>query len=173
MDKPLQMIVATDMGGGIGYQGKLPWPKHAGDFKHFKEVTDGSHVIMGRKTYEEIAEINRQRGKVDGPLLPNRTSHVITSKDIGNNNFQITVENSLYDVLKYVKEDNKPVFIIGGLQLYNEALPLVQVIHATVFKEHYTCDRYLPVKYITRSFNIVEGKEESDLYFIKMQRVVD
>lgn len=171
-DVKLQMIVATDATGGIGFEGKLPWPKSAKDFKHFQETTKGAVVIMGRKTYEEIAQINLQRGKVDGPLLPNRTSIVISSENISSPH-EITVEKSLLSAIQYCIEDEKPVFIIGGLQLYTEALPFVKTIHATVFKEAYQCDRYLPLKYITKNFSIVSGTQEDDLYFVKMDRVLN
>jgi dihydrofolate reductase len=171
-DLDLHMIVATDAGGGIGYEGNLPWPKHAGDFKHFQTVTKGSTVIMGRKTFEEIARINKQRGKIGGPLLPNRNSIVITTKDIENitKEYEFSVEKSLHSAVKYCKEDNTPVFIIGGLQLYTEALPFVNTIHLTLFKEHYKCDRYLPLKYIGQNFKVVEGTQEADLYFVQMKR---
>lgn len=171
-DLNLHMIVASDAGGGIGFEGKLPWPKHAGDFKHFQNVTKDSTVIMGRKTFEEIAQINKQRGKIGGPLLPNRNSIVISRNNNENisKEYDISVEKSLLSAVKYCKEDVKPVFIIGGLQLYTEALPFVNTIHVTVFKEFYQCDRYLPLKYICQNFNIVDGKQEADLYFVQMQR---
>jgi dihydrofolate reductase len=170
-DVHLQMIVAMDEGGGIGYQGMLPWPKNTKDFKFFQEKTKGSIVIMGRKTYEEIAQINQQRGKKDGPLLPNRVSIVISSEEIVSA-YEITVEKSLLSAIQYrIEEDDKPVFIIGGLQLYTEALPFVKTLYVTVFKGTYQCDRYLPIKYLTQNFDIVEGTDEKDLYFLKLNRV--
>lgn len=168
---PIEMIVAMDENGGIGNQGKLPWARNAKDFKHFKEITEGNIVIMGSRTYEEIEEINNARATPCPTLLSNRTCVVLSERNILSKS-QITVEKSLLAAIQlYNVNDGKKVFIIGGLQIYTEALPWISKIHATVFKQEYICDKYLPLKYICRNFNIIEGTQDEELSFITLQRV--
>lgn len=168
---PLKMIVAMDAGGGIGNNGKLPWPKNSADFAHFKEVTKNSVVIMGRTTFEEIEEINNAREHPCPTLLEGRKCVVVSSKEISSKS-EIFVEKSLEFAVKYHFSSEQNIFVIGGLQLYMEALPWVNTIYATVFDEHYTCDKYLPLRYLTRHFNIVDGKMQDGFQFITLNRVI-
>lgn len=166
----LQIVVAMDAAGGIGYEGKLPWPKNAKDFAHFKQLTEGGQVIMGRKTYEEIEEINNSRENPCKTLLSNRECIVLSKENILSQS-NIFVENSLLNAVQYFNNESKGMFVIGGLQLFTEALPWVNTIHATVFSEEYKCDKYLPLNYIMKHFDIVNGSREEGMDFITMQRV--
>ena len=164
------MIVAMDSGGGIGMDGKLPWPPHKKDFARFKELTMGSTVIMGRKTFEEIEAIRHAKDPESDELLPGRDCIVISSKNISTN-LKITVVKSLLDALKYSNENSKSIYIIGGLQLYIESLPYIKTLFLTVFDQYYECDRHLPMKYLARHFDIVEGTQEEGVTFLKCKRV--
>lgn len=130
------MIVAIADNYAIGLKGKIPWHL-SGDLKHFKELTTGHTVIMGRKTFESI-----------GKVLPNRYN-IIISSTINNHDSRLNryalVMNNLSLALDLCKNKDK-VFIIGGSGLYNEALFSASVLHVTrvhVTPEH--ADTFFPV----------------------------
>ncbi len=113
----LSLIVAASENHVIGKGGKIPWHLPA-DLKHFRDLTQGHPVIMGRKTYESI-----------GHPLPNRTNIVITrGKEVKIEG--CTIVHSLEDALRIVS-DSPEVFVIGGGEIYKEALPLADRIYLT------------------------------------------
>ena len=116
--KSIEAIVAIDENGGIGRQGDLLCHLPA-DMKHFKEVTMGHSIIMGRKTFESFPR----------RPLPGRQNIVITR----NPAWQypaVTVASSLDEAIAAAQTPT--VFIIGGAQVYEQALPLVDVLHITL-----------------------------------------
>ena len=115
--KSIQAIVAIDGNGAIGRQGDLLCHLPA-DMKHFKEVTMGHSIVMGRKTFESFPR----------RPLPGRQNIVITR----NADWQypgVTVAHSLEEAIAAAQTDT--VFIIGGAEVYGQALPLVDVLHLT------------------------------------------
>ena len=115
--KSIEAIVAIDENGAIGRQGDLLCHLPA-DMKHFKEVTMGHSIVMGRKTFESFPR----------RPLPGRQNIVIT-RNTGWQYPGVTVAHSLEEAIK-VAETSK-VFIIGGAQVYEQAMPLVNVLHLT------------------------------------------
>ncbi|MCE3296953.1 MAG: dihydrofolate reductase [Crocinitomicaceae bacterium] len=111
----VKLIVAMDASSGIGKNNDLLWHLPA-DMKFFRETTTGHIVVMGRKNYESIPERFRP--------LPNRENAVLTRQA----DFEApgcVVFNSLTACLEhYRNESERIVFIIGGGQIYNEALRL-------------------------------------------------
>ena len=115
----------------IGANGRLPWHLSS-DLKRFKALTMGHHIIMGRKTFESI-----------GRILPGRTSVVITRKP----GFRLEgalVASSLDQALALAASDDE-VFVIGGEQIFREALSLSSRIYATEIASDYDGDVYFPV----------------------------
>ena len=115
--KSIHAIVAVASDWAIGRQGDLLCHLPA-DMKHFKEVTMGNSIVMGRKTFESFPR----------RPLPGRQNIVITR----NADWQytgVTVVHSLEDAIAAAETDT--VFIIGGAQVYEQALPLVDVLHLT------------------------------------------
>nr|AIA18317.1 Dihydrofolate reductase [uncultured bacterium] len=116
----ISLIVAVSQNNVIGKDGKIPWFVR-GEQKRFKELTSGHPVIMGRKTHESI-----------GMELPGRLNVVITS----NPNFpaygKSVVVHSLQQALELeqVKQADE-VFVIGGQQVFDEAMPLADRIYLT------------------------------------------
>ena len=113
----LSIIVAISQNGIIGREMDLPWHISA-DLKRFKSLTMGHHIVMGRKTYESI-----------GRLLPGRTTVIITRQS----DYQIPgaiVVNSIDEAIA-VAADDQETFIVGGSQIYNLALPLVDTLYIT------------------------------------------
>ncbi len=129
--KSIQAIVAIDGNGAIGRQGDLLCHLPA-DMKHFKEVTMGHSIVMGRKTFESFPR----------RPLPGRQNIVITR----NADWQypgVTVAHSVEEAIAAAQTNT--VFIIGGAQVYEQALPLVDVLHLTQIHARWaSADVYFP-----------------------------
>lgn len=114
----IAIIVALDEQNGIGRQGGLLCHLPA-DLKHFKEITSGHCVIMGRKTYESLPK----------GALPNRTNIVLTSGN-AEDYPGCLVARSLEEALTRCKEEEF-VFIIGGGEIYRASLHLADTLYIT------------------------------------------
>lgn len=129
--KSIEAIVAVDENGAIGRQGGLLCHLPA-DMRHFKEVTMGHSIIMGRKTFESFPR----------RPLPGRQNIVITR----NADWQhegVTVAHSLDEAIAAAQTDT--AFIIGGEQIYRQAMPLINVLHLTVIHARWaTADTFFP-----------------------------
>lgn len=124
----ISIIVAVAENGVIGDKNALLW-HITEDLKHFKAVTTGHPVVMGRRTYESL-----------GRPLPNRTNVVITRQEI-----EIpgcTVVHSLEQAVALFPEEE--VFVIGGAQIYAEALPLARRFYLTRVFRAYEGDTRFP-----------------------------
>ncbi len=125
----INIIVATANNGVIGDKNQLLW-HISEDLRHFKSVTMGSPIIMGRKTYESI-----------GRPLPKRTNVVITRQDIEIEG--CVVVHSLDEALSLFTSDEE-VFIIGGAEIYNLAMPLADRFYLTRLEKDYQGDTSFP-----------------------------
>lgn len=163
------IIVAMDEKNGIGKDGKIPWyfPE---DFKHFKEVTKNGHCIMGRKTFEEIAE--KFDYKNTGKFLPGRKSYVISSKDESDENIKFF--KTVKEAVDYIEETSttvvREIFFLGGEKIFEEALSICPWVYITRVKGDYNCDRFFPwEKFQEGSYINIKNKESinhgSDLIF--------
>jgi dihydrofolate reductase len=124
------LVVAMARNRVIGRNNALPWHLPA-DFAHFKKVTMGHPIVMGRRTYESI-----------GKPLPGRENIVVTR----NRDFAApgcTVVGSL-DAAWKAAGDADEVCVIGGTSLFREALPLADVIHLTEVEAEVEGDTYFP-----------------------------
>ena len=111
------LIAAASENNIIGKDNKLIW-RLSDDLKHFKELTKGHFVIMGRKTFESMPK-----------ALPNRTNVIITRKTDYKAENAIVV-NSLEKALKVAENDNQP-FIIGGGEIYKLSMEIADRIELT------------------------------------------
>lgn len=125
----LSIIVATDKQRGIGINNQLPWHLPE-DLAHFKNTTSGHPIIMGRKTYDSI-----------GRPLPKRRNIVISRNSEWNQTGVETV-NSVEQALSGLVEDQ--AFVIGGAQIYQQALPLADQLIVTEIQAEYACDAFFP-----------------------------
>lgn len=124
------MVVAISENNAIGKNNELLWylPK---DLRHFKTITSGHTVIMGRKTYESV-----------GKPLPKRRNIIITR------NTELTVDgaevvHTIEDALELCKSDEE-VFIIGGAEIYKMAMKHTDKIFLTVVHESFEADAFFP-----------------------------
>lgn len=120
----LTIIAAAAENNALGKNNDLVWHL-PDDFKRFKKLTTGHHIIMGRKTFETFPK-----------PLPNRTHIVITRQENYSPEGAIVV-NSLSDALAIAKEDDN-AFIIGGGEIY--ALAMSQATHIELTRVHGTFD---------------------------------
>ena len=111
------LIAAASENNIIGKDNKLIW-RLSDDLKHFKELTKGHFVIMGRKTFESMPK-----------ALPNRTNVIITRKTDYKAENTIVV-NSLEKALKAAENDNQP-FVIGGGEIYKLSMEIADRIELT------------------------------------------
>ena len=126
----LSIIVAISANNAIGKDNQLLWHLPA-DLKHFKEITSGHTIIMGRKTYESI-----------GKPLPNRRNIVITrQEDLTIAGVEIV--HSLADAVTLCEKDLE-LFIIGGAEIYQHALPETNRIYLTTVHKDYDADVFFP-----------------------------
>jgi dihydrofolate reductase len=136
----ISMIVAMAEGRVIGLNGSMPWHLPA-DFAYFKKSTMGCPIIMGRKTYDSI-----------GKPLPGRQNIVLTrSTDLVIEGCDVVT--SLDDALALVSSE-KEVFIIGGQQLYEQALPVANRLYLTHIQASLEGDTCFP-DYSSYSWNQV------------------
>ena len=131
---PLHMIYARARNGVIGNQGQLPWHLPE-DLAHFKRTTLGQPVVMGRVTWESLPEKFRP--------LPGRTNVVVSRQT----SFKATgaqVVSSL-EAAMALFPTNEVVWLIGGAQLYAQALPLASQIVVTEIDADFEGDAFAPM----------------------------
>ena len=126
----ISIIVAVASNGVIGDKNSLLWHIRE-DMVHFRTTTSGHPVIMGRKTYDSI-----------GRPLPKRTNVVIT-RDTNLVIEGCTVVHSLEEAVSMF-DSAEEVFVIGGAQIYAQALPLAERIYLTVVGKEYDGDTSFP-----------------------------
>lgn len=126
----LSAICAMSQNRVIGRQNQLPWRLPA-DLKHFKKITTGHPIILGRKTYESI-----------GRPLPNRCNVVIT-RDADFQAPGCVVVNSIETALLAV-DYCEEAFVIGGALLYQQLLPKVRRLYLTEIYHDFDGDAFFP-----------------------------
>jgi dihydrofolate reductase len=124
----LTIVVAIDSRRGIGVNNTLPW-RLPEDLAHFKRTTTGHPIIMGRKTFDSI-----------GRALPNRRNIVITRNPDWRHD-GVEAVNSLDAALALAGAD---ACIIGGAQIFAEALPRTDRLIVTEIAKTFDCDTFFP-----------------------------
>ncbi|RZJ64868.1 MAG: dihydrofolate reductase [Flavobacterium sp.] len=159
----LGLVVAISENNAIGKDNQLLWHLPA-DLKHFKEITSGHTIIMGRKTYDSI-----------GRPLPNRRNIVITrSTDLQIPNVEVV--NSLDSAISLCEGENE-VFIIGGAEIYKHAIQFTDRIYLTTVHQTYEADVYFPElnknewKEISSEFHPADEKNSVAYTFSTLERI--
>lgn len=128
----VSLIAALDLRDGIGKRGRLPWHLRA-DLKLFKMITMGRHILMGRKTYVSI-----------GRGLPGRTTIILTR----NEKFSAPgclLATSFGAGMRLAQERGETeLFVIGGGEVFKEALPFASQIYLTRVNVDAGCDVFFP-----------------------------
>ncbi len=176
----ISIIAAMDEKRGIGKNNKLPWhiPE---DLLRFKKLTTGHTIIMGRKTYESI-----------GRPLPDRTNIVITrNPSLARSHLaKLEVAHSLEEALRFSFDpstslrvgklriaqgkpfDSEEVFVIGGGQIFAQALPLADKLYLTIVEGDFGADTSFP-DYSQFKKVVFEEKHQSKEYkytFLELEK---
>src|SRR3989344_5111196 len=145
----------------IGKDGKLPWPNISTDMKHFKDLTGRHPVIMGRITFESIIESLKKP-------LPNRQNIMITRKRLSIDG--VMVKHSLEEAIEQGKRlDSEKVFIIGGGEIYKQALELplreqISRLYLTIVEGDFSGDTFFPDYSGFKKIKEEEGEEKGIKY---------
>lgn len=128
----LTLVAAVDRRGGIGRNGGIPW-RLSDDLKHFRALTLGHHVLMGRKTHPTVT------GKLAGRKL------LVLSRDpaFHADDAQVFADfEAALAAAEAAGEDE--LFVIGGAQVFARSLPLARTIHLTRVEVDADCDVFFP-----------------------------
>lgn len=165
---PVRFSILVAMAGNrvIGKNNRLPWHLPA-DLKHFKFLTMGQTIVMGRKTYESI-----------GKPLPGRANVIITRQT----DYEVpgaVVVNTIEDALMVCEDisiGNPENFIIGGEKLYRQALKFCQRMHITEIQRDYDGDVFFPEfdrsewEEVQRDKHFSEKDDNLEYHFVILDR---
>jgi dihydrofolate reductase len=143
--KPFKAIAAMSLNRVIGAGNKIPWHLPE-DFKWFKQMTTGHVIVMGRKTFESI-----------GKPLPNRTTVVLARSVQSIPGVQVMADLAELVAAAPIFE-GKEIFICGGAQIYQQALPLCSDLYLTLVKREVAGDVYFPV--FEKDFELVKEVQD-------------
>jgi dihydrofolate reductase len=158
----ISLIVAMARNHTIGINNTLPW-RCPEDLKHFKALTMGHHIIMGRKTYDSI-----------GRPLPGRTT-VIVTRNIELKIADCLTAHSLPAAIAACAQDGE-IFIVGGAELYAQALPLVDTLYITEIQQDIEGDAHFPAfdktawHEVSREIKSQDTPQALNYHFVKYSR---
>ena len=127
----INIVVAKASNNVIGAKNDLIWHL-PNDLKHFKNITSGHPIIMGRKTFESL-----------GRPLPNRTNIVVT-RDQNWSAENIEIETSLPKAIEAAQKIDQDIYIIGGGNIYKQAMEFADVLYITEVHHEFDGDTYYP-----------------------------
>jgi len=148
----LNIIVASDLNGGIGYNNIIPW-FNKNELNYFRKITSTVNdinkinvVIMGRKTWESLPS----------QILKNRIN-VVISKTL-NKKDNIFVYENIEEAINYYKSLNniENIFIIGGESIYNECINKFKIdkVYLSLIIGKYKCNKFFNIKPILKNYYI-------------------
>ncbi len=143
----IHLIAALGKNRAIGYKNDLLF-KIPDDLKRFKALTTGHPIIMGRKTFESI-----------GRALPNRTNIVITRNSEWKFEGVVTAL-SIDEALEKAASLDNDIFVIGGGEIYSQALPHADVLHLTLIESEQEGDVFFPA-YESEFTKIISQEERN------------
>lgn len=156
-ENKIAIIAAMAANRVIGRNGKIPWDLPE-DREHFKRLTMGHVIIMGRRTYEEISR-----------PLPGRITYVVSST------ITIDEENchtatSLSAAIKHAHKnyEDKKIFLCGGERIYEEGMALAEKIYLTLLEEEIEGDTYFPE--LGEEFCVLETRQYETFTFVTYRR---
>jgi dihydrofolate reductase len=158
----VSIIVATSENHAIGKDNQLLWHL-PGDLKHFKDITSGHTIIMGRRTFDSV-----------GKPLPNRRNIVVTRQAITIPGCEVV--NAIDKALELCRGEAE-VFIGGGAEIYKQAMKLTDRIYLTIVHQHFEADTFFPEidmgewKEVSREYHEPDHKNPIAYSFITLERV--
>jgi len=131
MKPRVSLIAAIGKNREIGKDNQLLW-HISDDLKRFKALTTGHPVIMGRKTFESI-----------GRPLPNRTNIVVT-RNADWVHQEVLVAHTMEEALSLAAEHGSEAFVIGGEEIYKQAIPFADKLYLTLIEDEKEADAFFP-----------------------------
>lgn len=162
MKPDISLVVAMDRNRVIGRDNGLPW-RLPNDLRHFKRLTVGKIVLMGRKTWESL-----------GRPLPDRENWILT-RDADYLASGASVFRSLNDALQIA--DDRELMVIGGSELFAQTLPLARRIHLTEVHSEVAGDTWFPQfdrtawREVAREDHLADEKHAYAYSFVTLERV--
>lgn len=154
--EPLNLMVAYARDRVIGRGGRLPW-HHPEDLRHFRDTTMGHAVIHGRRSYESL-----------GRPLPGRRNIVVTRRP----DYEAPgceVVNDLDAAIAAARASDPEPFVLGGEEIYRQALPLVTRMYLTEIDEAHEGDTFFP-EFDEAEWREVDRRESGPLVFRTLER---
>ena len=146
----IKAIMAVDEKGGISKGSSMPWPKNSTDLIWFKKNTLNNIVIMGRKTWED-------------PFMPtplkSRINVLITRKEkILFPGADYYISENINDEILYInkKYKNKNIFIIGGSEIINLTLSIIEEFYLTRIYGNYKCEKFINIPLIESNMKMIK-----------------
>lgn len=159
----IAIVVAVAENNVIGKDNQLIWHLPS-DLKHFKNITMGHPMLMGRKTYESI-----------GKPLPGRTTIIITRQPDFNAEGCIVV-NSIQEAISEAKQLDEQAYLIGGAEIYRQALDVTDTIYLTRIYHSFEGDTFFPEikedewQKVSEEHHEPDEKNRYPYSFIKLER---
>ena len=153
----IRAILACDQEWGIGKDGGLPWPNNSADLKWFRENTTGGVVVMGKATWDSLPDYSKP--------LPNRNNIVVTSSPDdydGGGYHYVKFETAEATLVSMNALQN--VWIIGGAQLVDGLLHIIDEIWLSRIHGTYDCDTFLPSSRIEEMFTLTDSGPKDGIY---------
>lgn len=143
----IRAVMACDSQGGIAKNGVMPWPRNMTDLKHFKMLTAGNTVVMGRLTWEASDMLTP---------LPDRKNIVVTSNTAYDAEGAEILSSNIISSLTNLAESNT-IFVIGGAKLFKLLIDEIQILYLSRIVGSYECDTFLPMNYISKCFERIDS----------------
>ena len=162
----ITIIAAIGKNNELGKNNDLIWHLPA-DLKRFKKITSSHTIIMGRNTFESI-----------GKPLPNRKSVIIT-RNVSYQKMGCEIVHSLEAAIEMIKDEQK-AFIIGGAQIYKEAMQknLADQLDITLVDEDFDADVFFPKinlgkwTEVSREYFLADEKNKFNYSFIRYKKTI-
>lgn len=148
--KKYRVVIASNLRGTIGNRNKLIWNSPE-DLEHFKRLTSGQTIVMGRKTFESL-----------GRRLPDR-KHIVVSNNVAYRNHRYSPDIVVTDLYEPLLIEKGPLFLIGGAKVLREALALdlVDLIYHTKVHDSSDGDTHIPK--FQHSFELISSIQRYDI----------
>jgi dihydrofolate reductase len=166
-----EMIVAYGHSREIGSHNRLPWPygTMSADMRHFRNLTSGKALIMGRKTFESL----------DAPLTSNMRTNIVVSSRRLSYNPSVTVVETLSQAYELAEHQQRRAIVIGGQMMYLAALPFTDTLYATEIAADFPdCDAHFPMLPLEEwaeadreHFPVRRGLNAHPMDFVTYQRI--
>jgi dihydrofolate reductase len=149
----IRAILACDEDWGIGKDGSMPWPHNRADLQWFKKMTYGYSIVMGRNTWNSL------------PVrpLPGRQNIVVSTTTVEGATYTIGLGKDFKSQLVDLNLE-QPLWIIGGGQLIEGCLDIIDEIWLSRIEGEYNCDVKLPSDKILEQFVFDSASPETDIY---------